>query len=618
VLQSDERLVALTRAGHDGAFEAIVERYRPQLLALARRLSSDGEAEDLVQQAFLHAFVALRSGTEVAHLRGWLHRILRNTAFSAYARAHAHDAFDGHGATVEALSDIAEQRLLAVTALGLVADLPARQRDAFVGTAIHGRTRAEVAYAMGLSEGAVRQLVHRARARLRSAISVVVPYPVARWLAATRTQVGCSGRVAELTAGTATASAGAIALKVGAAVTAGVMAAAVISSRSLHGHHAGPRTEPHVMRLGARAAARTHPADTQTVESAPASLTAAASGSTPSRRPRPATLRAAAVGSAPGFEHHGRNGARRWRSWPDGASSSTRESSGSGPRPDRMRPRHGGQPHLTNPEHPGTASAPAALPGAASAPAALPALATLGASPDGGTVRLVAESGGRGEQQQGGDGAQIQTQAGGGHAGDVVGGSRSADGHLDAGANANGDDGGSAHAASLGESPGSGGVLEGDSRHSDNGTGPDAGASVGSSRESPGGQNGVQAVESGSAQAPAVVTGGQPPTGSGGGGEQAVARPDDAGGSAASTPGGGPDRPSTSSNASTPDNSPGASSSSGPGDGLPGGSASADAGIPAGGGANGDSAAISGPAAEPAAAPAAGGSASGTSASGPS
>jgi RNA polymerase sigma factor (sigma-70 family) len=608
VLQSDERLVALTRAGHDGAFEAIVERYRPQLLALARRLSCDGEAEDLVQQAFLHAFVALRSGTEVAHLRGWLHRILRNTAFSAYARAHAHDAFDGHAATVEALTDTAEQRMLAVTALGLVADLPARQRDAFVGTAIHGRTRAEVAYAMGLSEGAVRQLVHRARARLRSAISVVVPYPVARWLATTRAQIGCSGRVAELTAGTGTASAGAIALKVGAAVTAGVMAAAVISSRSLHGHHAASRTEPHVMRLGAGAAARTHPADTQTIESAPASLTAAASGPTPSRRPRPATLRAAAAGSAPGFERHARNGARRWRSWPEGASSSTRESSGSRPRPDRIRPRHGGQPHLTNPEHPG----------AASAPAALPALATLGASPGGGTVRLVAESGGRGEQQQGGDGVQIQTQAGDADVGDVVGGSRSADGHPEGRADTNGDDGGSARAASLGESPGSGGVLQSDLRHSDSGTGPDAGVSVGSSRDSSGGPTGVQAVESGSAQAPAVVTGGQPPTGSGGGGEQAVARPDDAGGLAASTPGGGPDRPSTSSNASTPDNSPGASASSGPGDGLPGKSASADAGIPGGDGANGDSAPISGPAAEPAAAPAPGGSASGTSASGTS
>ena len=59
--QSDERLVKLARAGHERAFAVIVERYRPELSALARRLSPDGKAEDIVQQAFLSAFAALRS-----------------------------------------------------------------------------------------------------------------------------------------------------------------------------------------------------------------------------------------------------------------------------------------------------------------------------------------------------------------------------------------------------------------------------------------------------------------------------------------------------------------------------------------------------------------------------
>ena len=58
--QCDERLVSLARAGHEPAFVAIVERYRPELHALARRLSSEGRGEDIVQQAFLSAFAALR------------------------------------------------------------------------------------------------------------------------------------------------------------------------------------------------------------------------------------------------------------------------------------------------------------------------------------------------------------------------------------------------------------------------------------------------------------------------------------------------------------------------------------------------------------------------------
>lgn len=72
--QSDERLVALARAGSERAFAAIVERYRCELLGQARRLYSAGGAEDIVQQTFLSAFAALQAGAEVAHLRGWLYQ----------------------------------------------------------------------------------------------------------------------------------------------------------------------------------------------------------------------------------------------------------------------------------------------------------------------------------------------------------------------------------------------------------------------------------------------------------------------------------------------------------------------------------------------------------------
>ena len=78
--QSDERLVSLARSGHERAFAVIVERYRTELQALARGLCADGRSEDVVQQAFLSALAALRSGSEVRHLRGWLYQIVRNAA----------------------------------------------------------------------------------------------------------------------------------------------------------------------------------------------------------------------------------------------------------------------------------------------------------------------------------------------------------------------------------------------------------------------------------------------------------------------------------------------------------------------------------------------------------
>lgn len=67
--QSDERLVALSRAGHEPAFETIVRRYRRPLLAASRRMVEDGRAEDVLQQALLAAWGALCRGDEVRDLR---------------------------------------------------------------------------------------------------------------------------------------------------------------------------------------------------------------------------------------------------------------------------------------------------------------------------------------------------------------------------------------------------------------------------------------------------------------------------------------------------------------------------------------------------------------------
>lgn len=226
--QPDQRLVELARAGDERAFAAIVKRYRPELLAQARRLSSDGRAEDVVQQAFLSAFAAIESGAEVRHLRGWLHRITRNAAIRIQRPPDA--SLDGIAAGGEPLEDVVVQRAMAVTALSELGRLPRRQRDALVGTALHGRGRAELATSMGLSEGAVRQLVHRARMALRTAVTALIPYPLARWFAAARSTAE-SAPDAPLGAAAATAgaaSAGGVAVKLGALVASGVLATGIV------------------------------------------------------------------------------------------------------------------------------------------------------------------------------------------------------------------------------------------------------------------------------------------------------------------------------------------------------------------------------------------------------
>src|SRR5437764_3431486 len=69
--QSDERLVALTREGHERAFDALVERYRRPLIRFCSRLLPESRAEDAVQQAFINAHTALDRGKDPPGFKPW-------------------------------------------------------------------------------------------------------------------------------------------------------------------------------------------------------------------------------------------------------------------------------------------------------------------------------------------------------------------------------------------------------------------------------------------------------------------------------------------------------------------------------------------------------------------
>lgn len=267
--QSDERLVSLARAGHERAFAAIVERYRPELQAMARRLCSDGRSEDVVQQAFLSAFTALSSGCEVRHLRGWLYQIVRNTAGRSQAPACL--PLDCATTSANVVEEVVQQRVLAMTALSEIARLPASQRQAMIGTALDGRARAEIARSMGLSEGAVRQLVHRARTTLRGAMTALTPWPLARLISAAGPD---APGPAELAAGAGAASSGGAALKLGALIASGTLltgAAVHLQARPSHRGDARAQTSVHARGPVARA----HPVEAASV-TAPLSAGAAA------------------------------------------------------------------------------------------------------------------------------------------------------------------------------------------------------------------------------------------------------------------------------------------------------------------------------------------------------
>src|SRR5918911_1199827 len=89
--QSDERLVALAREGRDAAFEEIVHRYRPGLVAFAAAYAPSDRVEDVVQESLVRAWNALGQTAEEIHLKPWLYTIVRNRALNARRDAKLHE-----------------------------------------------------------------------------------------------------------------------------------------------------------------------------------------------------------------------------------------------------------------------------------------------------------------------------------------------------------------------------------------------------------------------------------------------------------------------------------------------------------------------------------------------
>jgi RNA polymerase sigma factor (sigma-70 family) len=207
--QPDRRLVDLVRDGYDAAFEEIVRRYRRPLDRFAAAIVG-GRSEDVTQDAFSKALLALRGSEAEIELRPWLYRIVRNAALNDLRdRAPVTDELPetlpggrSTAAEVEAREELADlmRRLHA---------LPENYRAAIVMRELEGLSHEEIAAALGLSGGAARQVLYRARTTLREGLGLVMPLPLVRALAE---HVDDAGRAGGAIAAGAGSSAGGVAL----------------------------------------------------------------------------------------------------------------------------------------------------------------------------------------------------------------------------------------------------------------------------------------------------------------------------------------------------------------------------------------------------------------------
>ncbi len=172
-LQSDERLVALIRRGHHGAFEVLVARYTIRLLAFCRHmLGSREDAEDVLQEVFTAAFNALHADDRPVNVRPWLYRIARNRSLNHLRRTPAIgvDSMDVHLAehgisTADKVHRREEFRQL----IADVGTLPETQRSALIMREMDNLSYEQISEAMETTIPSVKSLLVRARVGLAEA-----------------------------------------------------------------------------------------------------------------------------------------------------------------------------------------------------------------------------------------------------------------------------------------------------------------------------------------------------------------------------------------------------------------------------------------------------------------
>ena len=187
---AERQLVARLRAGDGASYEQLVRTYGGRLLAVARRLvRHEEDARDCVQEAFLQAFRNIEKFEQRASLGSWLHRIVVNAALMKLrARGRRPEAsiedllpqFDADGQRLEPEAELAvalellERREVREAVRRAIDRLPDGYRNVLLIRDIEGYDTAETAKLLGLTPGAVKTRLHRARAALKTLLEPIM------------------------------------------------------------------------------------------------------------------------------------------------------------------------------------------------------------------------------------------------------------------------------------------------------------------------------------------------------------------------------------------------------------------------------------------------------------
>jgi RNA polymerase sigma-70 factor, ECF subfamily len=167
---------------------ALADRFERDVIPLMDQLYSGAlhlarnrqEAEDLLQETMLRAYVGFRSFRLDSNVKAWLYRILHNTWINAYRKRQRRPVEVSmepvsdrpsprlRSAEVEALEGLPDEDIQAA-----LLSQPDEFRLVVYFAGVENLSCAEIADIMGTPKGTVMSRLHRARTRLRESLLVV-------------------------------------------------------------------------------------------------------------------------------------------------------------------------------------------------------------------------------------------------------------------------------------------------------------------------------------------------------------------------------------------------------------------------------------------------------------
>ena len=167
----ERELVLAAQRGDEASFGRLVRLHQRRAYAVARAIVGTHEdAEDAVQDAFLHAYKALDRFLPDQAFGAWLHRIVANAALDLTRRRKVRAAEELPETVAAPFRDPGEAEHLRGRLEAALRTLTDRQRSVIVLHDVQGFKHAEIGDMLGIPEGTARSDLHHARAALRRAL----------------------------------------------------------------------------------------------------------------------------------------------------------------------------------------------------------------------------------------------------------------------------------------------------------------------------------------------------------------------------------------------------------------------------------------------------------------